>query len=117
METRNRILNDELERILAVSDTAQLATFVRLKEQEMEMKKKMTTIDSSNQDPKERNTKFVEFASLSDAEKQAWVDFCFHEIHRHQEDIDRVNKELTYIKERYKIEPRATYVATWVLIK
>jgi len=94
----------------------------------MEMKKKwcnyeaatttaeMPTIDSSNQDPKERNTKFVEFASLSDAEKQAWVDFCYHEIHRHQEDIDRTNKELAYIKNRYGIEPRPVYVATWVVV-
>ena len=65
----------------------------------------------------ERNTKTVEFSSLSTAEKQAWVDFCAHEIARHQQDIDRTLRELEYIKNRYKIEPRSIYVATWVLIK
>lgn len=65
----------------------------------------------------ERNTKTVEFSSLSAAEKQAWVDFCFHEIERHEKDIARTSKELQYIKERYGIEPRSIYVATWVLIK
>lgn len=68
-------------------------------------------------EPPERNTNIIEFSSLSNAEKQAWVDFCAHEIERHQQDIDRTTKELEYIKNRYGIEARSIYVATWVLIK
>lgn len=73
--------------------------------------------ESKMLEPPERNTKTVEFSSLTAAEKQAWVDFCAHEIARHQQDIDRTLRELEYIKNRYKIEPRSIYVATWVLIK
>lgn len=74
-------------------------------------------VESEMLEPTERNTKTVEFSSLSTAEKQAWVDFCAHEIERHEKDIARTSKELQYIKERYGIEPRSIYVATWVLIK
>lgn len=74
-------------------------------------------VESEMPDQIERNTNTVEFSSLSAAEKQAWVDFCYHEIERHQQDIDRTTKELEYIKERYGIEARSIYVATWVLIK
>jgi poly(3-hydroxybutyrate) depolymerase len=56
----------------------------------------------------------VGFATLSDAEKQAWVDFSLKEIHRHQEDIDRVRAELEHIRNKYGIVPRSIYVGTWL---
>lgn len=62
----------------------------------------------------ERNMNCVEFSAMSPAERQAWVDFCAHEIERHQSDIERTTKELEYIKGRYGIEPRNIYLATWV---
>jgi hypothetical protein len=62
-------------------------------------------------------TNQIEFAALTPPEQQAWVDFCAKEIARHQDDIDRVAKELAHIKKRYGIEPRSVFVAVWIEVR
>ena len=59
----------------------------------------------------------IEFSSLTPAERQAWVDFVYHEIERHERDIKRSSTELDFIKRKYGIEPRKVYVAKWIEIK
>jgi hypothetical protein len=66
---------------------------------------------------KSMKTNQIEFAALTPAEQQAWVDFCAKEIARHQDDIDRVEKELSHIKKRYGIEPRSVFVAVWIEVR
>lgn len=60
--------------------------------------------------------KTIDFSDLTPAEQQAWCDFCLKEICRHQEDVNRVCRELAYIAENYGVVPRKVggYVDTWI---
>ena len=73
--------------------------------------------DSSESTRKPYDSYYIEFASLTPAERQAWVDFVCHEIERHERDIKRSTDELDFIKQKYGIEPRRVYIAKWIEIK
>ena len=61
-----------------------------------------------------KNTRYTHFSSLSPSEQQAFCDFQFKELHRHQEDIDGIEADLKVMKERYGIEPRRVYIGSWL---
>ena len=61
-----------------------------------------------------RNTRYIHFSSLSASEQQAFCDFQEKEKRRHQEDIDKINKDLAIMKSRYGLEPRLIYVHSWL---
>jgi hypothetical protein len=57
------------------------------------------------------------FAALPEAEQQAFVDFLQREQMRHNDSVAKISKELEYISQKFGIEPKGSYVATWVDVK
>jgi hypothetical protein len=64
-----------------------------------------------------KNTRYTHFSSLSASEQQAFCDFQEKEKRRHQEDIDKINKDLAIMKSRYGLEPRLIYIHSWLEVE
>jgi len=59
----------------------------------------------------------VKFADMTKDERQLWIDFTYHELVRHTDDIMQINKDLKTAKEKYGITPRQIYVDKWIDVK
>jgi hypothetical protein len=54
------------------------------------------------------------FASLTEAEQQAFAEFILKEQGRHQEDIDNIQADLDYIKIQFGIVPTGIFVSRFI---
>lgn len=58
----------------------------------------------------------IKFCDLKPFEKQAFTDFQYKELLRHEDDCNRIRNELFFIKLRYGIEPREIY-CDWIEVE
>lgn len=58
----------------------------------------------------------INFSDLTDVEQQAFADYQYKELTRHQADIENIKDDLKEIERRYGIKPRPIY-CEWIEVK
>lgn len=62
-------------------------------------------------------SKCIHIAALTEAERQAFADFQYKELLRHEDDCNNIRNDLQVLAEKYGIEPRHIYVGKWLECK
>jgi hypothetical protein len=77
----------------------------------------LSPFDDPDKPVKIENTRYIHFSSLTAGERQAFCDFQFKELHRHQQDIDAIRADLEVMRTRYELEPRRVYIGAWLEVE